>query len=71
MGKHVPPDLLPGTLDLLILKTLVRSPMRFSETPVQHDVPPPTLGQHTEEVLKTLLGKSEGEVSRLRSDGIV
>jgi crotonobetainyl-CoA:carnitine CoA-transferase CaiB-like acyl-CoA transferase len=50
--------------------SLVRSPMRFSETPVKHDVPPPTLGQHTEEVLKWL-GKSEGEVARLRSDGIV
>jgi PadR family transcriptional regulator PadR len=27
MGKHEPPDLLPGTLDLLILKTLLRGPM--------------------------------------------
>jgi crotonobetainyl-CoA:carnitine CoA-transferase CaiB-like acyl-CoA transferase len=45
--------------------------MRFSETPVQQDVPPPTLGQHTDEVLKSLLGKSEGEVARLRSQGIV
>src|SRR4029434_2468389 len=27
MGKDVPPDLLPGTLDLLILKTLLRGPM--------------------------------------------
>jgi formyl-CoA transferase len=50
--------------------SLVRSPMRFSATPVEHDVPPPTLGQHTEEVLKWL-GKSEGEVARLRSEGIV
>ena len=50
---------------------LTRSPMRFSETPVQHEMPPPTLGQHTNEVLKELLGKSEAEVTRLRSDGIV
>jgi glutaryl-CoA transferase len=50
---------------------LTRSPMRFSETPVQHEVPPPTLGQHTNEVLRELLGKSEAEVARLRSDGIV
>jgi formyl-CoA transferase len=50
--------------------SLVRSPMRFSETPVKHDVPPPTLGQHTEEVLKWL-GKSEAEIARLRSDAIV
>ncbi|HEX6157382.1 MAG TPA: CoA transferase, partial [Burkholderiales bacterium] len=51
--------------------SLVRSPMRFSETPVRHDMPPPTLGQHTQEVLRDLLGKSEAEVARLRSDGIV
>jgi crotonobetainyl-CoA:carnitine CoA-transferase CaiB-like acyl-CoA transferase len=51
--------------------SLVRSPMRFSETPVQHDVPPPTLGQHTELVLRELLGKNEAEIKRLRSDGIV
>jgi crotonobetainyl-CoA:carnitine CoA-transferase CaiB-like acyl-CoA transferase len=44
--------------------------MRFSETAVQHDAPPPTLGQHTDEVLKWL-GKSEAEVARLRSEGIV
>ena len=50
--------------------SLVRSPMRFSETPVKHDVPPPTLGQHTDEVLKWL-GKSEAEIARLRSDAIV
>ncbi len=50
---------------------LVRSPMRFSETPVEQGVPPPTLGQHTEEVLTGLLGKSEAELARLRSDGVV
>lgn len=51
--------------------SLVRSPMRFSATPVQHDMPPPTLGQHTEEVLRELLGKNEAEISRLRSDAII
>jgi len=50
---------------------LVRSPMRFSETPVKHDVPPPTLGQHTEEVLRELLEKNPSEIARLRSEGIV
>jgi formyl-CoA transferase len=49
---------------------LVRSPMRFSETPVKHDVPPPTLGQHTEEVLKEI-GKSEAEIARLRSEAVI
>jgi glutaryl-CoA transferase len=51
--------------------SLVRSPMRFSATPVQHDVPPPTLGQHTDEVLRDLLKKSPSEIARLRSEGIV
>ncbi|HEX6157155.1 MAG TPA: CaiB/BaiF CoA-transferase family protein [Burkholderiales bacterium] len=50
---------------------LTRSPMRFSETPVQHETPPPTLGQHTEEVLKGLLKKSPSEIEQLRSEGIV
>ncbi len=51
--------------------SLVRSPMRFSETPVQHDVPPPTLGQHTDEVLQGLLNKGPSEISKLRSEGVV
>jgi formyl-CoA transferase len=45
--------------------------MRFSETPVEHGVPPPTLGQHTDEVLRELLGKSEGEIARLRAAAII
>jgi crotonobetainyl-CoA:carnitine CoA-transferase CaiB-like acyl-CoA transferase len=48
---------------------LVASPMRFSGTPIEHKVAPPTLGQHTDEVLRAL-GKSEAELARLRADGI-
>jgi crotonobetainyl-CoA:carnitine CoA-transferase CaiB-like acyl-CoA transferase len=51
--------------------SLVRSPMRFSATPLEHNVPPPTLGQHTDEVLRALLGMSEAEIARLRADGVV
>ena len=50
---------------------LTRSPMRFSETPVQHEMPPPTLGQHTDEVLKNLLKKNPSEIAQLRTEGIV
>jgi crotonobetainyl-CoA:carnitine CoA-transferase CaiB-like acyl-CoA transferase len=50
---------------------LTRGPMRFSETPVKHDVPPPTLGQHTDEVLRGLLKKTPAEIAQLRSAGIV
>ena len=37
---------------------LVGSPLKFSETPVEYKLPPPRLGEHTEEVLKELLGYS-------------
>ena len=49
---------------------LVASPMRFSGTPIEHTMAPPTLGQHTEDVLRSL-GKSDAELARLRADGLV
>jgi crotonobetainyl-CoA:carnitine CoA-transferase CaiB-like acyl-CoA transferase len=50
---------------------MVASPIRLSATPVSHDVPPPTLGQHTREVLVELLGMDEAEVVALREKGII
>jgi crotonobetainyl-CoA:carnitine CoA-transferase CaiB-like acyl-CoA transferase len=50
---------------------LVASPMRFSATPVEYRLAPPVLGQHTEEVLRELLKKSETEIARLRSAGAI
>ncbi len=50
---------------------VVASPLRLSKTPVEYRLAPPTLGQHTEEVLKDLLGKSQADVDRLKSRGIV
>jgi formyl-CoA transferase len=35
---------------------LVGSPLKFSDTPVEYRLPPPRLGEHTEQVLKELLG---------------
>ena len=50
---------------------MVRSPMKLSATPARCDQPPPLLGQHTEQVLRDLLGKSDDEIAALRSKGIV
>ena len=45
---------------------LVGSPLKFSETPVEYKLAPPRLGEHTEEVLKKLLGYSSEQVMNLR-----
>jgi crotonobetainyl-CoA:carnitine CoA-transferase CaiB-like acyl-CoA transferase len=50
---------------------LVASPMRLSATPVEYRHAPPLLGQHNEEILKGLLGKSDAEIAALRAGGIV
>jgi len=49
----------------------VASPMRFSETPVEYTVPPPLLGEHTREVLSSLLGLGDGELDRLAAQKII
>jgi crotonobetainyl-CoA:carnitine CoA-transferase CaiB-like acyl-CoA transferase len=46
---------------------LVGSPLKLSGTPVRYQRPPPTLGEHTNEVLAEL----GLDASALRSDGIV
>jgi glutaryl-CoA transferase len=50
---------------------LVASPMRFSGTPLEYRLPPPLLGEHTDEVLRGLLGKSDAEIARLRAEEII
>src|SRR5262245_48038390 len=50
---------------------VVASPMRLSETPVEYRIAPPLLGQHNEEIYRGLLGKSDAELARLKSAGIV
>ncbi len=49
---------------------LVGIPYKFSETPLAIRRHPPTLGEHTEEVLREL-GYSEAEVAALRAEGAI
>lgn len=50
---------------------LVASPLKLSATPVRADRPPPLLGQHTDEVLGSLLGLSAERIAALREQGVV
>ncbi|MES2743417.1 MAG: CaiB/BaiF CoA-transferase family protein [Pseudomonadota bacterium] len=50
---------------------LVRSPMRLSATPVQSEMAPPLLGQHTDEVLRELLGHTPQQIAALRAHGVL
>ena len=50
---------------------LVASPMRFSGTPLDYRLAPPLLGEHTDEVLEKLLGKSNAEIAQLRAEGVL
>jgi len=50
---------------------LVASPMRFSGTPLEFKSPPPTLGQHTDEILDSMLGMSASEILDLRAQGVL
>jgi len=48
----------------------VRNPIRYSETPLEFNVPPPMLGEHTNEILQSLnLGAKE--IDQLRRDGVL
>ena len=51
--------------------TLVRNPIRMSATPATSDLAPPTLGQHTDEVLREVLGRSSEDIAALRERGVL
>ena len=55
--------------------SLVASPMKLSATPVRGPdrggLPPPLLGQHTEEVLRGVLGYSQTQLEELKARGVL
>jgi crotonobetainyl-CoA:carnitine CoA-transferase CaiB-like acyl-CoA transferase len=50
---------------------LVASPLKLSATPVRSDMPPPLLGQHTEEVLSQLLHYSAAQMADLKTKQVI
>jgi len=49
----------------------VANPIRFSDTPVSYRYGPPTLGEHSREVLQEWLGLEQSELDTLSSDGVI
>jgi crotonobetainyl-CoA:carnitine CoA-transferase CaiB-like acyl-CoA transferase len=50
---------------------LVASPMKFSTTKISYDAPPPLLGEHTDAVLREILGLAEDDMARLTGSGVI
>lgn len=53
------------------LVSAAASPLRLSDTPPKYDLPPPSVGQHTDDILRSVLGTSPEKVSQLRADLII
>jgi benzylsuccinate CoA-transferase BbsF subunit len=56
--QEIDPNYIPGPV------------VRLTSTPGGPSNPPPLFGQHTDEVLRELLGLSDEELARLEADGV-
>jgi crotonobetainyl-CoA:carnitine CoA-transferase CaiB-like acyl-CoA transferase len=50
---------------------LVRNPINMTETPPQAHAHPPTLGEHTEDVLRSVLGYDDARIAALRAQQVI
>jgi len=50
---------------------VIANPVRLSETPPDYRLPPPLLGQHTDEVLSERLGFDDAKLAALRANGVI
>jgi len=56
---------------MIVKLPLAGSPLKFSETPVDYKLPPPRLGEHTKEILESLLGYSAARVQELYDSKVI
>ena len=49
----------------------VANPIRLSGTPVEYRRPPPTLGQHSDDILERVLGMDAARIAALRSQKVI
>jgi succinate--hydroxymethylglutarate CoA-transferase len=50
---------------------LVNTPVKWSESKPDIRMPPPTLGQHTDEILSDVLGMDSANIEELRGEGVI
>jgi len=50
---------------------LIGNPIKYSDTKIEYRMAPPYVGQHTQEVLKEILGVDDAEIRRFKSDGAI
>ena len=50
---------------------MVNTPVKYSFSEPSIRTPPPVLGQHTDEVLGSILHMSDAEIQSLRKEGVV
>jgi crotonobetainyl-CoA:carnitine CoA-transferase CaiB-like acyl-CoA transferase len=62
---HLPHPQAPQGVDV------IANPVRLSETPADYRLPPPLLGEHTEEVLSEYLGFDKAQLAALRDRGVI
>ncbi len=62
---HMPHPAAPSGVDV------IANPVRLSETPADYRLPPPLLGEHTNEILSKRLGFSKQKLAALRKKGVI
>lgn len=50
---------------------LSASPIRMSKTPIGRYTAPPTIGQHNDEILRSLIGLSDAKIAELKAFSVI